>query len=76
MAAGARLGARNARPGAVVPGSLPPGDPPAAWPPVGLTDSEKLDLLLNYIGPPRYDLIPGDWTLTELLLSIAGYTEA
>jgi hypothetical protein len=76
MAAGARLGARAARPGVLVPGAASAPDPPASWPPAGLTLEEKIDLLMAHIGPPRWDVIPGDWTLTELVVFIAGGKEA
>lgn len=76
MAAGARLGTRPARPGAALLGAAPPADPPASWPPAGLTDSEKLDLLMAHIGPPRPDILPGEWTLTELVLGLYGLQES
>jgi hypothetical protein len=72
---GALLGTRPARPGVLLLGAPPPPAPPDAWPPAGLTDSQKLDLILSYIGPPRTDLLPGEYTLTELLLVLLGIQE-
>lgn len=74
MINGALLGTRRALPGSLLLGTAPPA-PPAPWPPAGLTDSEKLDLILSYLGPPRTDLLPGDYTLTELILGLFGFTE-
>lgn len=71
---GAYLGTARARPGALILGASPPV-PPEPWPPAGLTDSEKLDLILSYLGPPRTDLVPGDYTLTELILGLLGARE-
>lgn len=72
MTTGALLGTYRARAGALLLGAAPLS-PPAAWPPAGLTDSEKLDLLLSYIGPPRTDILPGSYTLTELVMALLGW---
>lgn len=76
MLTGAHYGTSPARPGTIIPGGTLAADPPAPWPPTGLTADAKVDLLLSYIGPPRYDIVPGDWTLTELILALAGFVEA
>ena len=73
---GARLGTAPARPGILLAGAAPPPDPPDPWPPPGLTVDEKLDLILNYLGPPRYDILPGSWNLTGLVMALAGFGEA
>lgn len=76
MAGGARLGTNYARLGTFRLGVPAPPAPPDPWPPAGLTTDQKIDLLLSYIGPPRTDLLPGTWTLTELILGLYGLTDA
>lgn len=72
---GALLGTRPARPGVLLPGAPLSESPPDPWPPPGLTMEEKIDLLLSYVGPPRYDILPGSWTLTDLILGLFGLEE-
>jgi hypothetical protein len=73
--AGALWGSAAARPGVLTPGGVPPAEQ-GIWPPAGLTLEQKVDLLLATIGQPRYDIIPGDYTLFDFLFYMAGQQEA